>query len=127
MLADSFRQAADSGNHGKLVGALAEDVVFRSPIVFKPYEGRDAVAPILAAVFTVFEDFRYVDQLEGENSATLLFKARVGDRELDGLDYLRFGEDGLVSELTVMVRPLSAANALAETMRARLEALAAGA
>jgi len=127
LLADSFRQAADSGNHGKLVGALAEDVVFRSPIVFKPYEGRDAVAPILAAVFTVFEDFRYVDQLEGENSATLLFKARVGDRELDGLDYLRFGEDGLVSELTVMVRPLSAANALAETMRARLEALAAGA
>lgn len=127
MLADSFRQAAESGDHGKLVGALAEDVVFRSPIVFKPYEGRDAVAPILAAVFTVFEDFRYVDQLEGENSATLLFKARVGDRELDGLDYLRFGEDGLVSELTVMVRPLSAANALAETMRARLEALAAGA
>jgi SnoaL-like domain len=127
LLADSFRQAAESGDHGKLVGALAEDVVFRSPIVFKPYEGRDAVAPILAAVFTVFEDFRYVDQLEGENSATLLFKARVGDRELDGLDYLRFGEDGLVSELTVMVRPLSAANALAETMRARLEALAAGA
>ena len=126
MLADSFRQAAESGDHGKLVGALAEDVVFRSPIVFKPYEGRDAVAPILAAVFTVFEDFRYVDQLEGENSATLLFKARVGDRELDGLDYLRFGEDGLVSELTVMVRPLSAANALAETMRARLEALSAG-
>jgi SnoaL-like domain len=127
LLADSFRQAAESGDHGKLVGALADDVVFRSPIVFKPYEGRDAVAPILAAVFTVFEDFRYVDQLEGENSATLLFKARVGDRELDGLDYLCFGEDGLVSELTVMVRPLSAANALAETMRARLEALAAGA
>jgi hypothetical protein len=127
LLADSFRQAAESGDHGKLMGALAEDVVFRSPIVFKPYEGRDAVAPILAAVFTVFEDFRYVDQLESENSATLLFKARVGDRELDGLDYLRFGEDGLVSELTVMVRPLSAAKALAETMRARLEALAAGA
>jgi SnoaL-like domain len=105
--------------------ALAPDVVFRSPIVFKPYEGREAVAPILAAVFTVFEDFRYIDQLAGEGSATLLFKARVGDRELDGLDYLRFGEDGLVSELTVMVRPLSAAMALAEAMRARLEALSA--
>jgi hypothetical protein len=107
------------------MAVLSEDVVFRSPIVFKPYEGREAVAPILAAVFTVFEDFRYVDQLEGEKSATLLFKARVGERELDGLDYLRFGEDGLVSEMTVMVRPLSAANALAETMRARLEALSA--
>jgi hypothetical protein len=126
MLGDSFRQAAETGNHESLMAALSEDVVFRSPIVFKPYEGRDAVAPILAAVFTVFEDFRYVDQQEGKSSATLLFKARVGDRELDGLDYLRFGDDGLVSELTVMVRPLSAANALAEAMRARLEALSAG-
>jgi hypothetical protein len=125
MLGDSFRQAAESGDHSGLMDALAPDVVFRSPIVFKPYEGREAVAPILAAVFTVFEDFRYVDQLEGKNSATLLFKARVGDRELDGLDYLRFGEDGLVSELTVMVRPLSAAMALAETMRAKLETLSA--
>jgi hypothetical protein len=117
------------------MSALAPDVVFRSPIVFKPYEGRDAVAPILAAVFTVFEDFRYVDQLEGDGSATLLFKARIlgeprrgeGAKppcELDGLDYLRFGEDGLVSDLTVMVRPLSAAMALAETMRSKLEAAA---
>ena len=108
------------------MAALAPDVTFRSPIVFKPYTGREAVAPILAAVSTVFEDFHYVDQLEGKHSATLLFKARVGDRELDGLDYMRFGDDGLVTELTVMVRPLSAATALAETMRARLEALAAG-
>jgi hypothetical protein len=126
VLGDAFRQAAESGDHEGLLAALAEDIVFRSPIVFKPYEGRDAVAPILGAVSTVFEDFRYVDQLEGESSATLLFKAKVGDRELDGLDYLRFGDDGLVRELTVMVRPLSAANALAETMRARLEALSAG-
>ena len=66
MLADSFRQAAETGDHDEMMAALAPDIVFRSPIVFKPYEGRDAVAPILAAVFTVFEDFRYVDQLEGE-------------------------------------------------------------
>ena len=107
-----------------MLASLAPDVIFRSPIVFKQYDGRDAVAPILAAVTQVFEDFRYVDHLESDSSATLLFKARVGDRELDGLDYLRFGEDSLVTELTVMVRPLSAALALAETMRARLETAA---
>jgi SnoaL-like domain len=122
VLADRFKSAVHAADHAALMESLAPDVVFRSPIVFKPYNGRDAVAPILAAVAQVFEDFRYVDHLEGEGSATLLFKARVGDRELDGLDYLRFGEHGLVSELTVMVRPLSAALALAETMRARLEA-----
>ena len=107
------------------MSALAPDVVFRSPVVFKPYEGRDQVIKVLRAaevVLGIGRSFRYVDQLEGENSVTLLFKARVGDRELDGLDYLRFGEDGLVSEMTVMVRPLSATNALAEAMRAKLEA-----
>jgi hypothetical protein len=124
LLADAFSRAARAADHEGLVAALAPDVVFRSPIVFKPYEGREAVAPILAAVIEVFEDFRYVDHLEGERSAALLFKARVGERELDGLDYLRFREDGLVSELTVMVRPLSAALELAERMRSRLEAAA---
>lgn len=121
MLADRFKRAAEAADHDAMIAALAPDVVFRSPIVFKPYEGREQVAPILAAVLTVFEDFHYVDQLEGERSATLVFSARVGDRRLDGLDHLRFGDDGLVTELTVMVRPLSGAMALAETMRARLE------
>jgi hypothetical protein len=70
----------------------------------------------------VFEDFRYVERFDRGDAATLVFKARVGERELDGVDILSFGEDGLVRELTVMVRPLSAAIALAEVMQARLAA-----
>lgn len=123
MSAERFRAAAEAGDHSAMVQALAPDVVFRSPIVFKPYEGRDAVGTILAAVAQVFDSFRYVDQLEGEGTAALIFEAKVGDRQLDGLDHLRFDENGLVSELTVMVRPLSAALALAEQMRERLEAV----
>jgi hypothetical protein len=123
MSVERFRAAAEAGDHSAMAQALAPNVVFRSPIVFKPYEGRDAVAPILAAVAQVFDSFRYVDQLEGEGTAALIFEAKVGDRRLDGLDHLRFDEDGLVSELTVMVRPLSAALALADQMRARLEAV----
>jgi hypothetical protein len=46
----------------------------------------------------------------------------VGDREIEGIDLLHTGADGLVDELTVMVRPLSGAMALAEVMRARLAA-----
>jgi hypothetical protein len=75
---------------------------------------------ILETVAQVFEDFRYVEQFERGDVATLVFKARVGDRELDGVDILRFDQDGLVRELTVMVRPLSAAMALAEVMQERL-------
>jgi hypothetical protein len=73
-------------------------------------------------VSEVFEDFRYVEQFDRDRHAALVFKARVGDRELDGLDLLVFDDEGRVKELTVMVRPLSGILALAEEMRKRLEA-----
>ena len=79
------------------------------------------MSEILSAVTRVFEDFRYVDHFERDCGAALIFKARVGDRELDGLDLIAYDEEGLVKELTVMVRPLSGILALAEAMRAQLE------
>jgi hypothetical protein len=53
----------------------------------------------------------------------LVFRARVGDRELQGCDFLHIGHDGLIDELTVMVRPRSAALALAVAMNAEVLAL----
>jgi hypothetical protein len=81
---------------------------------------------VVAAILTqgamhVLEDFRYTDQLENGEVATLIFEARVGDRRLNGLDLLRFDADGNVRELMVMVRPLSGLNALAEAMARRFE------
>jgi hypothetical protein len=124
MLSDAFRQAVESEDREALVTALAEGVRFRSPVVFRTYEGRDLIGTILTeAAMNVFEDFRYVEQLEDGEVATLIFTARVGDRKLDGLDMLRFDGDGKVAELTVMVRPLSGVNALAEAMGAQFERL----
>ena len=100
--------------------ALAPDVVFRSPVVFKPYEGRDVVMHLLRNVLAIFEEFEYLDELRGEDTEALIFKARVGDRWVHGLDHLRVGADGLVTELMVMVRPMSGVIALAEAMGARL-------
>jgi SnoaL-like protein len=119
---DAFRQAAEAKDPEAMAASLAPDVVFRSPIVFRQYEGREAVMGLLSLVVEVFEDFRYVDQLDGDESRCLLFRARVGDREIDGIDHLRFDSGGLVQELTVMVRPLSGAHALAQAMEAKLEA-----
>jgi hypothetical protein len=100
---------------------LAAEVTFRSPVVYRPYEGREAVATVLRAVTRVFEQFEYVQRLEAPDGAVaLIFKARVGEREIDGLDLLRFDDDGQVSELTVMVRPLSGITALAEAMAEEL-------
>ena|SRR5215218_584414 len=121
MKSDQFRAAAESKDFSAIDELFAEDVTFKSPVVFKPYEGRDAVAMILGAVVRVFEDFRYTDQVETGETATLAFSARVGDRELDGIDLLRFDPDGRVRELAVYVRPMSGVNALAEAMKAKLE------
>jgi SnoaL-like domain len=120
MKSDRFRAAAESKDFTVIDELFTEDVVFRSPVVFKPYEGREAVAMILGAVVQVFEDFRYTDQLETGDAAALAFSARVGDRELDGIDFLHFDEDGRVDRMAVYVRPMSGVQALAEAMQRKL-------
>jgi hypothetical protein len=122
MLSDAFRAAVEAEDAAAMTDALAEDVVFRSPAVFKPYEGKAVVSAILVeGAAKVFEDFRYIEQIENDGVTALIFQARVGDRQLDGLDLLRFDADGKVGELMVMVRPMSGLNALAEAMARRFE------
>ena len=118
----AFRAAVERADMDAAVGLLADDVVFRSPAVFKPYEGREAIAVVLGAALRVFEDFRYVEQVETGDAAVLMFEARVGDKQLQGVDILRFGDDDRIAELIVMVRPMSGMHALAERMREMLEA-----
>jgi len=119
--APAFERAVEARDLDSLVAALAPDIVFRSPVVYRPYEGREVVAKLLEAVMEVFDDFEYVQRFEADGAEALIFRARVGDRTLDGLDLLRFDEDGLVSELTVMVRPMSGTQALAAAMGQQLE------
>jgi hypothetical protein len=121
MQSDRFRAAAEAKDFSAIDQLFAEQVVFRSPVVYKPYEGRDAVAMLLGAVVQVFEDFRYTDQVETGDAAALAFSARVGERELDGVDYLHFDSEGRVDRMAVYVRPMSGVNALAEAMQRKLE------
>jgi hypothetical protein len=121
MKSDQFRRAAEAKNFSAIDELFAEEVVFRSPVVYKPYEGRDAVAMLLGAVVQVFEDFRYTDQVETGDAAALAFSARVGERELDGIDFLHFDSEGRVDRMAVYVRPMSGVNALAEAMQRKLE------
>ncbi|NGO41621.1 MULTISPECIES: nuclear transport factor 2 family protein [Streptomyces] len=127
-----FRKAVEDGDHEAVVALLAEDVVFTSPVVFKPYAGKAITAAILGAVLRVFEDFRYVREIANPDGRdlVLVFEARVGERQIQGCDLLHFDEDGRIDALTVMVRPLSGAQALQQAMAAqfeRIEREAAGA
>ncbi|WP_046728553.1 nuclear transport factor 2 family protein [Streptomyces humi] len=118
-----FRKAVEDGDMDAVAALLADDVVFTSPVAFKPYPGKAMTATILRAVSRVFEDFRYVREIanpDGRDHA-FVFTATVAGKQLQGCDFLHFDEDGRIDEFTVMVRPLSAAHALAEAMGAQFE------
>jgi len=120
---DAFRAGVEARDHDAMVAALSDDVVFHSPITFKPFEGREAVGALLGVVMGTFEDFSYTDELDSDGAKALVFQARVGDRQVEGLDLLRFDAEGRIEDFTVMVRPLSAAMALAEAVGKGLEAI----
>ncbi|MEZ0383792.1 nuclear transport factor 2 family protein [Mycobacterium sp. pW045] len=118
-----FRQAVEARDAAAMEAQLADDVVFTSPVAFKPYPGKPITAAILRAVMRVFEDFRYVREIgdpAGRDHA-LLFEASVAGKRLTGCDFLHVDDDGKIDDFMVMVRPLSAATALAEAMADQFE------
>jgi hypothetical protein len=117
-----WHRMIQSQDLSRLPELLHPQAVFRSPMAFKPYESAAAVNLILNTVVTVFEDFAYHREFvsaDGSN-AVLEFSARVGDRQLKGIDMIRFDESGLITDFEVMVRPMSGLQALGEEMGKRL-------
>lgn len=111
-----------TGDLSILSNLLADDVVFRSPIAYKPYEGKQVVFFILTNVIQVFQDFTYHREFyseDGEN-AVLEFSANVSGKSLKGIDMIRFNEHGQIIDFEVMIRPMSGLAALAEQMGARI-------
>ena len=117
-----FRDACESHDMQAAIALLADDVVFKTPAVFRPYRGRRAVELLLGAVRDVLLDFRYVGEIESVSSRdhVLLFTARVDELEVEGCDLLHTDDEGLIDEFTVMIRPLLASIALAEAMKRQL-------
>ena len=102
---------------------LADDVVFRSPVAFKPYEGKQVVFFILNNVIQVFENFTYHREFftEDEQSVVLEFSAVVSEKQLKGIDMIRFNEQGQIAKFEVMIRSLSGLQALAAQMGERIK------
>jgi len=110
------------GDLSALPELLDASVVFRSPMAHTPYPGVPVVSTILNTVFKVFSDFAYHRELVTADglSVVLEFSARVGERQLKGIDLIRFDEAGKIVEFEVMVRPMSGLQALGEEMARRL-------
>jgi len=110
-----------------LASIIHETAVFRSPFVYTPYEGRHILVFVLSNVLEIFEDFTYqreVISADGRN-AFLEFTANIGDKNIKGIDLIRFNEAGLITEFEVMIRPMSGLMALAEKMAPRMAKLGA--
>ena len=120
---NAFREAVEARDLAAMSDALAPDVVFNSPVAFKPFEGRETVGKVLEAVMGTFEDFQYTDELAAGDVHALVFRARVGDKQVEGIDLLRLDGDGRVADLTVMVRPASGLMALGEAMGPKVAGL----
>jgi hypothetical protein len=123
-----FRAAVEARDLEAVVALLSDDVVFRSPVTFTPYRGPTVVGAILTAVSEVFEDFSYLREIGAPDARdhALVFQARVGDKQIEGCDFLHIDENGSIDEMMVMVRPLSGALALAEAMKAQLASTQTG-
>ena len=106
----------------ELPALLHPDVVFHSPVAFKPHHGPAAVALILTTVLRVFRDFAYEREFatDGGSSVALEFSASVGEKQLKGIDLIRFDASGRIVDFEVMVRPLSGLQALGDEMGRRL-------
>jgi hypothetical protein len=131
MLSAGFRSAVEEGNVEQVPELFHEDAIFRSPVLFKPYEGREQVLKVLRAAERVLgagERFRYVHQLEDPNDrvAILEFASEVDGKQVEGIDKLTFDEDGLITEIKVMIRPASALQLVGAKMAEEFERVGLG-
>ncbi|MFG1793008.1 nuclear transport factor 2 family protein [Nocardia sp. NPDC049149] len=122
-----FRAAVEARDDAAIEALLADNVVFTSPVAFRPYLGKAITAAILRAVIRVFEDFRYVREIAdaGGHDHAFVFEATVDGKQVTGCDFLHFDADGRIDDFMVMVRPLSAAQALSARMGEQFEQIKA--
>ena len=128
-------------NEETLDGLLADDVVFRSPVVHTPQEGKAVTKLYLLAAFNVFPGgdreekvggvggekpkgkFRYVREVVGTHDAVLEFETEIDGIQVNGVDMITWNEEGKIVDFKVMIRPLKAIQKVHANMAAMLEAM----
>ena len=119
-----WHEMLQTGDMSILNDLLAEDVVFRSPVAYNFYPGKQVVSFILTNVIQIFENFTYHREFYSEDglNVVLEFSANVGEKKLKGIDMIQFNEQGQIIDFEVMLRPKSGLEALAVQMGQRMAA-----
>jgi hypothetical protein len=117
-----------NSDNDALNALLADDVVFHSPVVHTPQEGKPITTMYLTAALFVLGrgDFRYVREVEGPRDAVLEFEAVIDGITINGVDLIRWNDDGQIVDFKVMVRPLKAVNMLHQKMGEMLQSFTKG-
>ena len=117
----AWHAVVESGDPALLDALLADDVVFRSPAVFAPQEGKDLTTLYLRGAMAVLgPSLRYVGEWYGPSSAVLEFEAELDGLYVHGVDMLRWNDDDRLTGFTVMVRPMRGLTKLIELMQSQL-------
>ncbi len=119
-----WHQLVENRNASGLDSLLSEEVVFHSPIVHSPKVGKAITTQYLTAAFRVFfnDSFRYVRETTSSRDAMLEFQVEIEGVSVNGVDIIKWNDDGKIVEFKVMLRPLKAINLIGEKMGAMLQA-----
>lgn len=120
---DLWHDVVTRRDAGALDALLADDVVFHSPVVHSPQQGKPITKLYLGAALQVLnnESFRYVRQVVGQSDAVLEFTTEVDGIHINGVDLIHWNAEGKIDDFKVMVRPLKAINLLHSLMKQMLE------
>ena len=117
-----WHQLVETRNAAGLDALLSDKVVFHSPIVHTPQTGKAITTTYLTAAFHVFfnESFRYVREVTGDRDAVLEFQVEIDGIGVNGVDMIKWDDNGKIVEFKVMIRPLKAINLIHQKMAAML-------
>lgn len=107
---DEWHALVETGDLERLGALLADDVVFHSPVLHRPVEGRDSVTLYLTGAHAVLvnDDWRYVRQVVDGDEAVLEFVTEVDGLQVNGVDMIRFDAAGRIVDFKVLIRPRTA-------------------
>ena len=104
---------------------IADDAVFSSPVVFTPLEGKEITIMYLHAAGQSFnmDKFRYTREIHDGMNSVLEFETFIDDVSVNGVDIIKWNQDGKITDFKVMIRPFKAVQKVQQKMVEALEIL----
>lgn len=122
---DSWHTVFKSQELDKLDKIIADNAVFTSPVVFKPMEGKEITIMYLFAAGQSFnmDKFKYIREVHDGTNSILEFETFIDDISVNGVDMIKWNNEGKIVDFKVMIRPLKAVQKVQEKMIESLNSL----